>query len=96
MSTGDCRDLVILVADRNMMATLRGIIQRRQSLGIRDVSTAALRWGKGVKLIAIGWLALLFSAWLHGEITTGFAYGSIASGVLWTLGSFLESAACKR
>lgn len=64
-------------------------------MGIANASADALRWGKGVKIIAIGWLALLFSAWLHGEITTGFAYGAIASGVYWTVGSFLESAARK-
>ncbi len=60
---------------------------------IRNQSAAALRWGKGVKLIAIGWVGLLFSAWLHGEISAGFAYGSVVSGILWTVGSFLESAA---
>lgn len=60
---------------------------------IANVSADALRWSKGVKIIAIGWLALLFSAWLHGEITAGFAYGAIASGVYWTVGSFLESTA---
>ena len=59
---------------------------------IANVSANALRWSKGVKIIAIGWLALLFSAWLHGEITTGFAYGAIASAVFWTAGSFLETA----
>ncbi len=58
---------------------------------IANVSTDALRWGIAVKIVAIGWLALLFSAWLHGEITTGFAYGAIAGGVYWTAGSFLES-----
>ncbi len=59
---------------------------------IKNASAVALRWGKGVKLIAVGWLALLFSAWLHGEITVGFAYGAVVSGILWTVGSFLESA----
>ena len=59
-------------------------------MGIANVSTDASRWGKGVKIFAIGWMLLLFSAWLHGEITTGFAYGAIASGVYWTVGSFLE------
>lgn len=62
---------------------------------IPNASAAALRWGIGVKIIAIGWLALLFSAWLHGEITVGFPYGAMASGVFWTLGSFLESVACE-
>jgi len=60
-----------------------------------NASIAALRWGKGLKVIAIGWLALLFSAWLHAEIALGFAYGAVGSGVLWTLGSFLESVACE-
>lgn len=63
---------------------------------ITKASAAALRWSRGVKTIAIGWLALLFSAWLHGEITVGFVYGSVGSGVLWTIGSLLESAACER
>jgi len=57
---------------------------------------APLRWGIGVKAIAVAWLALLFSAWLHGEIAAGFIYGSAASGVLWTVGSFLASASGKR
>lgn len=55
-------------------------------------SEAALRWGMGVKAIAVAWLGLLFSAWLHGEIAAGLIYGSVASGVLWTMGSFLQSA----
>jgi hypothetical protein len=63
---------------------------------ITDASAAALRWSKGVKIIAIGWLALLFSAWLHGEITVGFPYGAMVGGVFWTVGSFLESAAGER
>jgi len=58
---------------------------------IANASADALRWGKGIKMIAVAWLALLFSAWLHGEITTGFVYGSIACGVYWTVGSFLEN-----
>ncbi len=62
-------------------------------MGTANGSADALRWSKGVKIIAIGWLGLLFSAWLHGEITAGFAFGAIASGVYWTVGSFLESAA---
>ena len=60
-------------------------------MGIVNASAYAVRWGIGIKIIAVGWLALLFSAWLHGEITTGFAYGAIASGVYWTVGSFLEN-----
>jgi len=63
-------------------------------LQIREMSAIAVRWGKGVKTVAIGWLALLFSAWLHGEITVGLIYGAVASGVLWTVGSFLQSASC--
>ncbi len=59
-------------------------------VGIANASAYAVRWGKGVKIIAVGWLVLLFSAWLHGEITTGFAYGAITSGVYWTVGAFLE------
>jgi len=57
---------------------------------VANASADVPRWGKGVKIIAVGWQALLFSAWLHGEITTGFAYGAIASGIYWTIGSFLE------
>jgi hypothetical protein len=65
-------------------------------LRITNASVVALRWSRGVKTIAIGWLALLFSAWLHGEISVGLVYGSAASGVLWTVGSILEWAACER
>jgi hypothetical protein len=66
---------------------------RGKYVEIANASVDARRWGKGVKLIALGWLVLFFSAWLHGEITTGFAFASMASGVYWTIGSFLESAA---
>jgi hypothetical protein len=65
---------------------------REKSVDIANVSTDALRWGTGVKIVAIGWLAPLFSAWLQGEITTEVAYGAIATGAYWSVGSFLESA----
>jgi hypothetical protein len=69
---------------------------RENEVRVTNASAAALRWGKGVKTVAVGWMAVLFSAWLQGEITLGFLYGAVASGVLWTVGSFLESSAGKR
>ncbi len=61
-------------------------------MGMQNSSFAPRRWGRGLKIVAIGWITLLFSAWLHGEITAGLVWGAVASGVFWTVGSFLESA----
>jgi len=37
MTSPDCRDLIVLVADKNMKAAVCGLLSRRQSMGIRTV-----------------------------------------------------------
>ena len=62
-------------------------------MNANEVAAATSRWGKGIKLVAVGSFALLFHAWLKGEIGSGFLFAAILTAVYWTVGSFLEASA---